>query len=142
MAAPDRNALRRLTRILDDDDYGPKLARLRGPDEQTALRLIDENRGAQARRHILEADQRRRTAQRAAARHRAEVRAVDNQTNSHESVGLRVNRTALLMGARLMTDTELRFAGTATRDQLVTRCRQPPKYLTPRGEDWNPYWYH
>ena len=58
------NASRRLTRILRDEDYGPKLVRLNRTDQRHILNLIDANRGAQARREILrlDAERRRRTA--------------------------------------------------------------------------------
>jgi hypothetical protein len=142
LATPDRNALRRLQRLLDDEDYGPKLARLRGTDEQHVLGLISRNQGAAARAEINAADARRRETARASARMRLEKRAVDNQHARHREGGTHPRRAALEGGARLMSDTDLRFAAGATRDQLVQRARQPPKHLTPRGEDWNPFWYH
>lgn len=54
------NASRRLTRILRDEDYGPKLVRLNRTDQRHVLDLIDANRGAQARREILRLDEQRR----------------------------------------------------------------------------------
>jgi uncharacterized ferritin-like protein (DUF455 family) len=38
------------------------------------------------------------------------------------------------------TDLELKFAATATREQLVARARLPPRALEAR--DINPFWYH
>ncbi len=138
----ERNYQRRLKRILDDPDYGAKLARLRGADEQRVLQLIYDNRGRDARAAIDEADERRREVARASARRRLEKRAVDNQMIRHREGGTNPYRPGLEDGARLMTDAELKFAAGASRDELVQRARQPPKYLTPRGEDWNPFWYH
>lgn len=63
------NASRRLTRILRDEDYGPKLVRLSRADQRHILNLIDNNRGAQARREILRLDAERR--RRATVRRRA-----------------------------------------------------------------------
>ena len=140
--AIDRNALRRLQRLLDDEDYGPKLARLRGTDEQRILDLIDRNRGKEARAEILAADQRRRETAAASRRRLLERRAVDNQVKAHREGGFDPNRDTLEDGARLMSNADLRFAATATRQQMVDRARQPPTVLTPRGEDWNPFWYH
>ena len=54
------NASRRLNRILRDEDYGPKLVRLNRADQRHILDLIDDNRGAQARREILRLDAERR----------------------------------------------------------------------------------
>lgn len=50
------NASRRLNRILRDEDYGAKLVRLSRTDQRRILDLIDDNRGAQARREILRLD--------------------------------------------------------------------------------------
>ncbi len=54
------NASRRLNRVLRDEDYGPKLVRLSRADQRRILDLIDNNRGAQARREILRLDAERR----------------------------------------------------------------------------------
>jgi hypothetical protein len=58
------NASRRLSRILRDEDYGPKLVRLSRADQRRILDLIDANRGAQARREILRLDAERIARQR------------------------------------------------------------------------------
>lgn len=54
------NASRRLNRILRDEDYGAKLVRLSRTDQRKILDLIDNNRGAQARREINRLDAERR----------------------------------------------------------------------------------
>lgn len=59
-----RNARRRLKTILDDEEYGPKLARMNKADEAEALRLIWEGRGKEARDFIRKADEQRRTSRR------------------------------------------------------------------------------
>lgn len=41
MASPERNARRRLQRVLDDEVYGPKLARLSAKDARSVLDAID-----------------------------------------------------------------------------------------------------
>ena len=141
MTPAERNALRRLQRLLDDDEYGPMLARLRGNDERRVLELIDRNQGRAARAEIRAADARRREARRISARRQLEGRATRNMIIRHLEGGVRVNEQGIAEGASLMTDSELRFAEKATRDQLVQRARQPPAVLTPRG-DTNPFWYH
>lgn len=140
--AADRNYRRRLATLLGDEDYGPKLARLRGADEQRALQLIHDNRGKEARAHILAADERRRETVRASRRRLLERRAVDNQMDVHRQGGLHPVRSTLESGARMLSDADLRFAATASRVELVARARRPPDRFTPRGEDWNPFWYH
>lgn len=53
-------AKRRLARILADEDYGPKLVRLKRSDERIVLDLIYENQGRDARASINELDLARR----------------------------------------------------------------------------------
>lgn len=55
-------AKRRLNALLRDEEYGPKLARLRRTDERRVLDLVYENKGIEARRAIddLDASRRRR----------------------------------------------------------------------------------
>lgn len=60
----DRNAERRLRAILNDEQYGPKLVRLNRADERRVLDLIEQNRGAEARKTILQLDEARRTGRR------------------------------------------------------------------------------
>lgn len=61
---------RRLYRILLDEDYGPKLARLNRADERKVLDLIERNQGRDARRLIVELDAKRREKLRASAHKR------------------------------------------------------------------------
>jgi hypothetical protein len=61
MADPQlANAKRRLALMLRDEEYGPKLARLRGTDERRVLDLIYENRGMEARSALRDLDAARR----------------------------------------------------------------------------------
>ena len=133
--AADRNALRRLRSLLADEEYGPKLARLRGADERRALDLVEANRGREARQYIQDADQRRLQRVREARRASLYRRAVDNVAAQHQAPVPAVERH--LADA---TDAELRFAAGATRDQLVARARLPPRILERR--EINPFWYH
>lgn len=137
--AADRNALRRLQRLLDDEVYGPALARLRGQDERRVLEAISENRGNDARREILAADQRRRAQVRDRRRRNLLDRAARNtleQHRAHYIADISIVRRHL----QDATDAELRFAATATRAQLIERARQAPRVLEAR--DINPFWYH
>lgn len=61
MADADSLARRRLNTILADEDYGPKLVRLSKRDQRVVLDLIQDNKGRDARRTILELDGMRRT---------------------------------------------------------------------------------
>ena len=133
--AADRNAIARLRTLLRDEDYGPKLARLRGADERRVLDLVEQNRGREARAAILDADERRRAHEREARRRTLFRRAADNVAAQHSAPLRAVERH--LADA---TDAELRFAAGASRDQLVARARLPPRTLDRR--DINPFWYH
>jgi len=53
-------AQKRLKRILDNEDYGPKLARLNRTDERRVLDLIDQNKMPEARKLIIELDRARK----------------------------------------------------------------------------------
>jgi hypothetical protein len=136
--AADRNALRRLQRLLDDETYGPALARLRGDDERRVLAAISENRGADARREILAADERRRAQVRDQRRRQLLERATANVTAQHRQYGVR--HQDVRRHLQDATDAELRFAEHADRAQLIERARQPPRVLEAR--DINPFWYH
>ena len=81
MSRSERNARARLRTILMDEDYGPKLARLRGRAEREVLDLIEAGRGKEARQRIAELDEQRRA--RRATRDRARrfaLRAPANRT--------------------------------------------------------------
>lgn len=53
-------AERRLNALLRDEEYGPKLARLNRADERIILDLIDQNKGREARKRLVELDENRR----------------------------------------------------------------------------------
>lgn len=137
--AADRNARRRLKALLDSEEYGPALARLRGEDERRVLDLVSNNRGAEARREILAADQRRRTRVRTQRRAALLERAVRHTIDVH-APHYPVRDSSVRRNLDQATDAELRFAATATRDQMIDRARQPPAVLEPR--EINPFWYH
>lgn len=50
----------RLDRILSDEELGPKLVRLNRADEDQVLRLVEQNRGREARKLIRDLDNARR----------------------------------------------------------------------------------
>lgn len=52
---------RRLRTLLANEEYGPKLVRLPARQQQTILQLINENRGAEARKQLTKLDTERRT---------------------------------------------------------------------------------
>lgn len=138
-SAADRNARRRLQTLLADEDYGPKLARLRGEDERRVLRLVEQNRGKEARAAIDEADARRRARVRAQRRETLVRAAVNNERVQHRD-HYEINESAVRAHLADASDAELRFIARASRQQLVDRAREPPRVLPDR--EYNPFWYH
>jgi hypothetical protein len=76
-------AKRRLAVLLRDEEYGPKLARLRRADERHVLDLIYENRGREARKAIEELDAGRREKRTIGGKARAYAK-LPRQTRSDE----------------------------------------------------------
>lgn len=134
------NAERRLARILSDEDYGPKLARLRGADERRVLDLIDQGKGKEARSEILRLDEARRAKRRASSmsRPQKERKAVANILSKLS----RVNEKRIRENVTLMTIAELDFAGEASADELQLKARYPAYTVNRKGDDVNPFWYH
>lgn len=147
-------AQRRLAYILSDETYGPALARLRGEDERRVLDLIEQNRGKEARRAILEADERRRERERERARERRtrqRVRTVirtreQREANAVANILALFGRKASAVNVRrnvgYMTDDELDFTADANEDSLTLRASRPADRTDTRGKDINPFWYH
>jgi hypothetical protein len=144
----------RLIRILTNEDYGPKLARLRGDEERYILRLIDQNKGKEARREILRLDEERRARERARreatrspprtsirgpTRKERERRAI---ANILRIVGGKANRKRVTVNVSYMTDEELDFATQSDFLGLARRAKLSPDRRTVTGNDLNPFWYH
>lgn len=133
-------ALRRLNYILNDEEYGPKLARLRGEEERRILALIDENKGKDARAAILEADERRRAkGKRVTNREQLEEAAVANIMRQY---GRKASRATVQRNVGYMTIAELDFAKDATESGLIGKARKLPERRDSRGKEVNPFWYH
>lgn len=135
------NAERRLTALLANEEYGPKLARLRGDDERRVLSLIEQNRGKEARAEINRLDEARREKRRAKSLSTEEKRerAVTNILRQEP----RANRNNVTMRVFLMDDDDLAFAAVASKDDLHRRARERPAYHHPRtGDEINAFWYH
>jgi hypothetical protein len=136
--AADRNAAARLRRILADEDYGPKLARLRGSEERRVLDLIDAGRGKEARAEILRADEQRRERSRVQARARLLHNAALNTVRQHRHYGTTYDMA--VANLRHGTDADLRRAATADDEELHRLAAAPPREMHPI--DRNPFWYH
>lgn len=148
-------AEQRLLRILSNEDYGPKLARLRGEEERYILRLIDQNKGKEARREILRLDEERRArqrAKRAAKRSSKPTQPIRGPTrkqrerlaiaNILRKTGGKASRKRVTQNVSYMDDEELDFAAIADITGLARRAKLPPDRMTATGDDLNPFWYH
>jgi hypothetical protein len=150
------SAQRRLATILSNEDYGPKLARLRGEDERHVLSLIEQNRGKEARLAILEADEKRRERQRELrsqreSRKRPIIRTSVKTRAQREREAVRrilsvfggkANTSRVSRNVSLMTNGELDFTADADRDSLTLRASGPADRTDASGKDLNPFWYH
>jgi hypothetical protein len=137
--AQDRNAAARLRTLLDSEEYGPRLARLRGADERRVLDLIEQNRGKEARAEILAADERRRDRARIQERARLLHLAALNTVRQHgPHYGTTYDVAVQHLGTA--TSPDLRRVINADRQQLIDYIREPPTVMYPK--DNNPFWYH
>lgn len=145
------SAEQRLLRILSNEDYGPKLARLRGEDERYILRLIDQNKGKEARREILRLDEERRARERAkrSPSPRPTIRGPTRKEKQRRAIanilrqtGGKASRKRVSQNVTHMDDEELDFAAIADISGLARRAKLPPDRMTATGDDLNPFWYH
>lgn len=139
-------AVKRLERILGDEDYGPKLARLNRRDEAHVLDLIDRNKGREARKEILRLDEARRerrrgtstrlpTIEQLRAKARAKLHAMWQSKEKYVAVNMRRN-------VKYMTPDELKYATSATQNELEDRAREPSKPYPDLDFELNVFWYH
>lgn len=97
----DRAALQRLDRILADENYGPKLARMTRSQERQVLALIEQNRGKEARQTILDIDSRSRQVRRTKDR----VREYSRKSEA-ERRRLRASPSGMYVGSELYDDND------------------------------------
>ena len=71
---PNAAYRRRVKTLLDNEDYGPKLARLNNEDQRSVLELVYRNQGREARSEILRLDRQRRALRNATPEEKAVLR--------------------------------------------------------------------
>lgn len=135
---------RRVVRLLADEDYGPALARLNGTDTATVLRLVQENRGSEARLEILRLDARRRNA---ATRERSRRRAtgvVEHVIAELSAAGLEYSVQTVQFGVKLMTRSEtVETLGMDAADlQSAASDSSNVRWYEAVETDWNVWFYH
>lgn len=142
------NAAKRLERILADEDYGPKLARMNRRNESYILDLIDRNKGREARREILRLDEVRRTQRRERDRQRRASTSVSVSDLRQQAARNIIRRTKghpgrIQRNVHYMTRDELRFAILASSADLRARAQDAPYVESPEfDKPINPFWYH
>jgi len=133
------NAMKRLERILGDEEYGPKLVRLNRKDEAYVLDLIDQNKGREARKEILRLDKER------IARRRKPTKTSKSPTIGELRAKAYARLRAMLKGkpatqkkgVSLMNVDQLNFALVATADQLRAKAAEYPDIEV----EMNVFWY-
>lgn len=136
------NAVKRLERILNDEEYGPKLVRLNRKDEAYILDLIDRNKGREARKEILRLDEARLARARAARKPKAPTIAqLRKQAYARLRAMLKGKPSTQQKGVALMNKDQLNFALTASGDQLRTKAAELPIEYPDIDIEFNVFWY-
>jgi len=131
------NAVKRLERILADEDYGPKLARLNRKDEAYVLDLIDRNKGREARKEILRLDTARRERRRGSAPKAPSIDQLRAQAYTRLRAMLKGKPATQKKGVSLMNADQLNIALTATGDELRRKAAEYPDI----DIEFNVFWY-
>ena len=137
------NALKRLERILADEEYGPKLARLNRKDETYVLDLIDRNKGLEARKEIVRLDEARRASRRTP---RARVIDIDElRRKATQAMYRKVNGkpSTIRRSVSHMSTDELNFAINADHEAIRAKAGDVSNIRDYDDEDvpWNVWWY-
>lgn len=143
-------AVRRLERILNDEDYGPKLARMNRKNEAHILDLIDRNKGREARSEILRLDKERLARRRKPATKSApklttiEVLRRDARRKLHDQWKSRerYNAANTRMRVNLMNEDDLQFAIDGSTSDLESRASEPSTPYPDLDIELNVFWYH
>lgn len=135
-------AARRLSRILADEDYGPKLVRLSQRDQRRVLDLIDANEGRQARAEILAADERRIERKNEREKEQRYPRVVEilltlHGVDAESNQARRIEHNAEYLTTYQMRQVEQRNRGTSLKAYVVGRAALPPA----EGSSYNGFWY-
>jgi hypothetical protein len=131
------NAVKRLERILNDEDYGPKLARLNRRDEAHVLNLIDQNRGREARSEIIRLDAARRETRRARTAKHPTIEALRAKAYQRLRRMLNGKPATQQRGVSLMNKDQLNIALNADADTLRRKAAEYPDIEV----EMNVFWY-
>lgn len=137
---------RRLRALLLDEDYGPKLARLNVADTTRVLRLVEANRGAEARKMIVELDERRRSDVTEKRKERDRSATIKYIIKELIRVGTNdpVNSSTVALGVGVMSAGQRAASKAMDGEELRSSAgsRTNIQWVSPYGKFWNPWWYH
>lgn len=131
------NAVKRLERILNDEDYGPKLARLNRKDEAYILDLIDRNKGREARKEILRLDIARRESRRTRTVKLPTIDELRAKAYARLRAMIKGKPATQQKGVSLMNTDQLNIALTADADTLRAKAAEYPDI----DIEYNVFWY-
>lgn len=131
------NAVKRLERILNDEDYGPKLARMNRKNESYILDLIDRNKGREARKEILRLDKERLESRRTRAPQLTPIEKLRAKAYTRLRAMLKGKPATQQKGVSLMNRDQLNIALTATGDELRRKAAEYPDV----DIEFNVFWY-
>lgn len=145
------NAMRRLERLLDNEEYGPKLVRLNRADERKILDLIDRNiHYTKVHKELDRLDEQRRAKQRSRRSGKQlpkQPTIFELRRDAYRNMYGKLNRTEKYNSTNnrkrisYMGKTDLDYAANATQTELEDSARGPA-YVDVDGTDINPFWYH
>lgn len=136
---------RRVRRLLLDEDYGPKLARLNREDTAHVLELVRINQGAQARREILRLDEERRERNTRARQQRRDNQLVHHIVHELRNDGVyRYSIQMIAFGVNLMTRSQHDTTFLMDGPEIRARAGDPDfiEYILPLDIEHNKWWYH
>lgn len=131
------NAVKRLERILSDEDYGPKLARLNRKDEAHVLDLIDRNKGREARKEILRLDRERLERRRRSTARLPTIEQLRAKAYTRLRQMLNGKPKTQQKGVSLMNADQLNIALNADADTLRRKAAEYPDI----DIEFNVFWY-
>lgn len=121
----------RLRRILNDEHYGPALVRLTKAEQRRVLDLIEQNRGAEARKLIDELDRKRKD------KALPNGKIVAHEAQQLGKVPVDYSLTTLAKGPSKMSMGE-------KRETMLMNGQDIRDYAGNAGnirDGWNPWWY-
>lgn len=131
------NAVKRLERILADEDYGPKLARMNRKNEAYILDLIDKNKGREARKEILRLDKERLESRRTRAAKLPTIDQLRAKAYTRLRAMLKGKPATQQKGVSLMNRDQLNLALTLPVDALRMKAAEYPDI----DIEFNVFWY-